>query len=193
MRSLYRSYSFRLDTLWPFAHLSGAVKAQDRSTDGDGVMWDHPKTADRLSLLADQVRLAQTVTPDLVSHVIDGTCVRLPALGRTEKAARLNRLIEAGAWTEVALALIELELPQWQLRRLVHDDGEWLCSLSKQPNLPAEYDDTADARHENLPLALLSAFVEARRQAATTRHVSVAAVPQVKSTTGYIVCCDNFA
>ena len=155
-------------------------------------MWGHPKTADRLSLLADQLRLAHTVTPDLVSHVIDGACVRLPALGRTEKAARLNRLIEAGAWTEVALALIELELPQWQLRRLVHDDGEWLCSLSKQPNLPAEFDDTVDAGHEILPLAMLSAFVEARRQAVATRQVSVAAAPQVKFTTGHVVCCDNF-
>ena len=40
-------------------------------------MWDHPKTADRLSLLADQLRSAQAVTPDLVSHVID----ELRALG----------------------------------------------------------------------------------------------------------------
>ena len=156
-------------------------------------MWGHPKTADRLSLLADQIRLAQTVTPDLVSHVIDGACVRLPALGRTEKAARLNRLIEAGAWTEVALALIELELPQWQLRRLVHDDGEWLCSLSKQPNLPAEFDDTADARHEDLPLALLSALLEAKRQAADAREPRSPMVPQIRPATGTVVCCDNFA
>lgn len=156
-------------------------------------MWAHPNSADRLSPLTDRLRLSKTITPALISHVIADACVRLAALGRIEKARRLNRLIEAGAWTEVALALIELELPRWTLRRLVHDGGEWLCSLSKQPNLPAEIDDTADARHQILPLALLSAFVEARRQAATTRQVSVAAVPQVKSTTRYVVCCDNFA
>jgi len=156
-------------------------------------MWGHPETADRLSLLADQLRLAQAVTPNLISQVIADACVRLPALGRTEKAARLNRLIEAGAWTEVALALIELELPQWTLRRLVRDDGEWLCSLSRQPNLPVELDDTADARHEHLALALLSALLEAKRQTADAREVRSPIVPQVTPATGYyVVCCDNF-
>jgi hypothetical protein len=81
-------------------------------------MWAHPKTADRLNLMAEQIRLAQAVTPDLVSYVIVRACARLAALRRTGNVARLNRLIEAGAWTEVALALIELELPQWTLRRL---------------------------------------------------------------------------
>ena len=142
--------------------------------------------------LADQLRLAQTVTPELVSQVLDDACVRLPALGRTEKAARLNRLVEAGAWTEVALALIELELPQWQLRRLVHDDGDWLCSLSRQPNLPAEFDDTADARHENLALALLSALLAAQCQVADAREVGPPMVPQIRPAPGYVVCCDNF-
>ena len=155
-------------------------------------MWGYPKNADRLGLLADQIRSAPAVTTDLVSDVIDGACVRLPALGRTEKAARLNRLIEAGAWTEAALALIELELPQWQVRRLIHDDSEWLCSLSRQPNLPAEFDDTVDVGHEILPLALLGAFLEARQQAVATPQASMAAVPQVKLTTGHAVCCDNF-
>ena len=157
-------------------------------------MWGHPKTADRLGLLADQIRSAQTATPDLVSHVIAGACVRLPALGRTEKVARLNRLIEAGAWTEVALALIELELPQWQLRRLVHDDGEWLCSLSKHPHLPAEFDDAADARHEDLALALLSALLEAKRQEADARESRSSMVPQISpAPAGHVACCDNFA
>lgn len=156
-------------------------------------MWGHPKTADRLSLLADRIRSAQAVTPDLVSHIIDGACVRLPALGRTEKAARLNRLVEAGAWTEVAFALIELELPQWQVRRLVCDDGEWLCSLSAQPNLPAELDDTADARHQNLPLALLSVLLEAQRQMADAREVRLPMAPQNRPATGLAICCDNFA
>jgi hypothetical protein len=71
-------------------------------------------------------------------------CTRLPA----GKAARIDQLIDAGAWNDAALALIELELPAWKLRRLVYEDGEWLCSLSRQPNLPLALDDTADARHE---------------------------------------------
>ena len=94
---------------------------------------------------------------------------------------------------KVALALIELELPQWQLRRLVHDDGEWICSLSKQPNLPAEFDDTVDTSHEVLSLALLTAFLEAKRQPLGARAVRSPAAPQVKQTLNQVVCCDNFA
>jgi hypothetical protein len=156
-------------------------------------MWCHPKSADRLSLLSDRIRSAQAVTPDLISHVIADACVRLAGLGRTENAAQLNRLIEAGAWTETALTFIELELPQWRLRRLIHDDGEWLCSLSRQPSLPVELDDTADAKHEILPLALLSAFVETKRRMADAREVSSPVVPQFRPATTYAVCCDNFS
>lgn len=156
-------------------------------------MWCHPTIVDRPSLVADRIRSSQAVTPDLVSQVIADACMRLPGLGRSEIAARLNRLIKAGAWTEVALALIELELPQWQLRRLVHDDGAWLCSLSKQPNLPAEFDDTADAKHENLSLALLSAFLEARHRAADAREARSLMVPQIGPATSHAICCDNFA
>jgi hypothetical protein len=156
-------------------------------------MWSHPEAADRLGLFADQIRSAQVVTPDLVSDVIDGACVRLPALGRTEKAARLNRLIEAGAWTETALALIELELPQWQVRRMVSDDGKWLCSLSREPNLPAELDDTVDVGHEILPLALLGAFLEAQQQVAPVRRESASPAPNATAATAYVACCDNSA
>jgi len=106
---------------------------------------------------------------------------------------RLDQLIEAGAWSDAALALIELELPAWKLRRLVYEDGEWFCSLSKQPNLPVAIDDTADARHEVLPLAILSAFVEARRGTSAARETSSPIVPRVQPTSGIVICCDNFA
>ena len=102
-------------------------------------------------------------------------------------------MIEAGAWTDAALALIDIELPAWRLRRLVHEDGEWLCSLSRQPNLPAELDDSADARHEVLPLAILSALVEARRKTGAVRVTSTPTVGRVRPTSGYAVCCDSFA
>src|SRR5665213_1260292 len=92
-----------------------------------------------------------------------------------------------------ALTLIELELPAWKLRRLVYEDGEWFCSLSKQPNLPVALDDTADARHEVLPLAILSAFVEARCTTSAARETSSPTVPQVQPTSGIVICCDNFA
>ena len=61
--------------------------------------------------------------------------------------ARLERLIAAGAWTDAALVLIELELPAWSLRRLIREDDEWFCSLSRQPNVPVALDVTAHAHH----------------------------------------------
>jgi hypothetical protein len=114
-------------------------------------------------------------------------------VNRASKAAQINQLIEAGAWNDAALALIALELPAWKLRRLVHEDGQWLCSLSRQPNLPLALDDTADASHEVLPLAILDAFVGARRRACAMRETSLPTVPPVRRTSGYAICCDNFS
>jgi hypothetical protein len=155
-------------------------------------MLSDTKYEGRLDRLTDQLRLAPALTADLISNVVADACTRLPVLNKTRKAARLDQLIEAGAWSDAALALIELELPAWRLRRLVYEDGEWFCSLSKQPNLPAAIDDTADARHEVLPLAILSAFVEARRSTNAARELSPPTVPQVRPTSGYVICCDNF-
>jgi hypothetical protein len=101
-------------------------------------------------------------------------------------------LIEAGAWTDAALAVIAFELPDWQLRRLEYDGGQWFCALSRQPNLPATFDDTADANHELMPLAILRAFFQARRMAEITPQ-ALSPVPQVSASTGNIICCDNFA
>src|SRR5262249_7158121 len=106
--------------------------------------------------------------------------------------AKLQRLIAAEAWTDAAMALIELELPQWKLRRLVKDDGEWFCSLSRQPELPIGYDQAAEAAHESLPVAILMAFIEARR-AATADAPCRTTVPQVRPIHGSAMCCDDFA
>ena len=146
-----------------------------------------------LDALEEQLRRARALTPDLISNVIADACTRLPVMKRAGKAARIDQLIEAGAWDDAALALIELELPAWKVRRLVYEDGEWLCSLSTQPNLPVALDDTADASHEVLPLAILSAFVEARRRAGAMRETSLPTVPPVRRTPGYAICCDNFS
>ena len=156
-------------------------------------MLSDPKHEDRLDRLMEQLRLAPALTPNLIGAVIADACTRLPVLHRAGKAARINQLIEAGAWSDAALALIELELPAWKLRRLVYEDGEWFCSLSKQPNLPVAFDDTADARHEVLPLAILSAFLEARRTTSAVRETSSPTVPQVQPTSGIVICCDNFS
>jgi hypothetical protein len=123
--------------------------------------------------------------------VMTQACVRFAAHSSAAQA-RVNRLIESGAWTDAALALLELELPQWKVRRLIQDDGEWLCTLSKQPQLPLGLDEATEATHEVLPLAILIALLQARCANAADAAGSTA-VPLVRPAGGYAVCCDNFA
>jgi hypothetical protein len=152
-----------------------------------------PNRQDGLNRLAEQLRLAPALTPTLIISVIADACVRLPALYTAGTAVRVDQLIKAGAWNDVALGLIETELPGWKLRRLVYQDGEWLCSLSEQPSMPEDIDETADAVHEVLPLAILSAFVEARRRMGTARGFGLPAVRSVQWPSDNTACCDNFA
>src|SRR3984893_13213709 len=113
-------------------------------------MLSRPDFDRRLDELQDQLRRAQVVSADLMSKVVAGACTRGLVPGCATKAAKMDRLIEAEAWTEAALALVELELPEWKLRRLVYEEGAWLCSLTKQWNLPAWLGDSVEARHESL-------------------------------------------
>lgn len=156
-------------------------------------MLFHAKDEDRLDRLTEQLKLAPALTRDLISTVMAEACTRLAVLRSAGKTARIDRLIETGAWNDAALTLIELELPAWKLRRLICEDGQWFCSLSKQPNLPVDLDDTADANHEVLPLAILGAFVEARRMASAARGIRPQTVPQIRPKSGHAICCDNFA
>jgi hypothetical protein len=114
-------------------------------------------------------------------------------VGAPRHTALIDRLLEAGAWTDAAFALIELEAPKWKIRRLVREGDEWLCSLSRQPSLPLELDDVAEASHKVLSLAVLRAFVVARtRDAAAPQAASV--VPRVwPASDRLIFCCDNYA
>jgi hypothetical protein len=151
----------------------------------------NPNTEQRLDQLDDRLRRTEAITPDLFSEVTAQACVRLAALGRPART-RLDRLVASGAWTDAALALIALELPQWSLRRLVCEDGVWLCSLSKEPRLPLALDDLAEGTHEVLPLAILSAFLQARHMSVVSAP-RMTTVPQMHRTAGDAVCCDNFA
>jgi hypothetical protein len=71
------------------------------------------------------------------------------------------RLIDAEAWADAALALLELELPLWQVHRIAYDQGEWYFALSRERELPEWLERSIEAQHADLALALLSAFVEA--------------------------------
>ena len=142
--------------------------------------------------LNDRLRDADAVTAELMSEVIGG-CRRFPSLGQSEKTARLERLIGSGAWTDAALALLELELPQWQIRRIAYDEGEWHCALSRQRELPEWLDQSIEVHHADLPLAILSAFLDARRVSVPSVRTSVPAVAHDGSPFYEPVSCDNFA
>jgi len=142
--------------------------------------------------LNDRLRDAPAATAELVSEVIGETCRRIPYLGQAGKTARIERLISSGAWTDAALALIDQELPQWRLRRIAYDDGEWYCALSRERELPDWLDRSIEARHADLPLAILGAFVEARSVSAPRSTTSVPAVPRDANPLYAPLCCDNF-
>jgi hypothetical protein len=141
----------------------------------------------------DRLRDAHRVTAKLVSAVIEAACRRFPSVGQGERTARIERLIAAEAWTDAAFALIELELPQWQVRRIAYDEGEWHCALSRERELPEWLDQSVEARHPDLPLAILSAFVDAQRVSAPSIRPSVPIVQREASALYQPLCSDNFA
>jgi hypothetical protein len=145
-----------------------------------------------LDRLDKTVRFASQPTHGLLSKIIAGACSRIPVLSKAGKVAGIDRLVESGAWAGAALTLIALELPDWTLRRLIREDAQWHCSLSRHPNLPIDFDDTADATHEVMPLAILLAFLQARRRTALAAQ-SVPAVPLANAASIGLVCCENFA
>ena len=143
--------------------------------------------------LSDRLRDAHAATEDLVAEIIGETCRRFPSMGQSDKTARIERLIQTGAWTDAALALIDLELPQWQVRRIAYDEGEWYCALSRERELPDWLDQSIEAHPPDLPLAILSAFVDAQCVAAPSSRTSVPMVPHAASTLYEPLLTDNFA
>jgi hypothetical protein len=129
--------------------------------------------------LGEHLRRTLEVDTHLMTEVIGTACRRYPSLDQGGKTARVEQLIRSGAWTDAALALIDLELPFWQVRRLAYDDGEWYCALSRERELPDWLDQSIEARHPDLALAILSAFVEAQR---ISEPESRGSVPAVKAT-----------
>jgi hypothetical protein len=143
--------------------------------------------------LGDRLRDADTVTADLLSDVIGAACRRFPSMGQSEKTGRIERLIGSEAWTDAALALIDLELPLWQVRRIAYDAGEWYCALSRERELPDWLDRSIEVRHPDLPLAILGAFVEAQRISAPSSRPSVPLVSREVNSLYQPLSCDNFS
>lgn len=143
--------------------------------------------------LEDRLRDAHAVTAELVSEAIGEKCRRFPSARQTEETARIERLIQSAAWTDATFALIDLELPQWQVRRIAYDGGEWHCALSRERELPEWLDQSIETRHANLSLAILTAFVAAQRITTPSSRTSVPTAPYAASGLYEPVLSDNFA
>ena len=88
--------------------------------------------------LSEHLSEASELDANLITDVIGAACRRYPSLGQIEKTARLTQLIQSGAWTDAALAMIDLELPLWQVRRvsrMVAPTARWGCSFANSFSL----------------------------------------------------------
>ncbi len=151
-------------------------------------MLFRPDRPERLALIADQLRSTDRLSPDLVSSIASEIS---HGSANGSASPSIAKLIAAGAWTDTALALIASELPQWKLRRLAYDDGEWHCVLSLQREFPEWLDDGIETRHENLSLALFKGLVEAARLRPAEKFIPT--VPRIRIRQPEAACCDNFA
>jgi hypothetical protein len=146
-----------------------------------------------LGQLGERLRDSSEANAAIVAEVIRAACRRYPSLGQSDKTARVAQLTGSSAWTDAALALIDLELPLWQIRRLAYDEGEWYCALSRERELPDWLDQSIEARHADLALAILCAFVEAQRISHPESRTSVPTVNRTALDFYEPVCSDNFS
>lgn len=150
-----------------------------------------PRHGEELERLAYKIKLAEAPGCGLIDEVA-AACSRFGVLKRIGKFASFGAWCKSGAWLDATLALLSGALPNWSVRRIVKDDGSWICSLSRSPNLPIELDDCVEVTHESLPLAVLLALVEARQLGPSA--VPARATP---ATSGgeerHRMLCDNFA
>jgi len=154
--------------------LRGGWRA-DRSQKWDATMLQITNHHD-LGELSTRLRKASEVDAKLMAEILAAACRRYPSLGQSDKTSRVEQLIRSGGWIDAALALIDLELPLWQIRRIAYDDGEWYCALSRERELPDWLDQSVETRHADLALAILSAFVEAQRTGEAESRTSVPTV-----------------
>jgi hypothetical protein len=152
----------------------------------------HLDRDERLADLVDQLRTSENVTAGLLSTIVTTACARFSTSDHT-RTAQISKLIEAGAWVDAALVLVENELPQWRLRRLIYDEGQWHCALSRQRELPEWLDQAVETSHADCSLAVLQGFIEAVRQNATSNNAGATRIPRIPLRQHELICCENFA
>ena len=194
MTHLYLEAVSHLEFKRLFPHLTHSTACARSMCIQEDTVFLQPLRSEPLATLAGQVSAADEATSKLLSEIVVATLRRGSFPSKAANAAQLRQLIDAGALTEAAFALIDLELPQWQIRRITYDEGEWHCAVSRQRELPEWLDQAIEARHASLTLAILSAYIETVRQIEVSREPNRPSVPQTRAAMQYEpVCCDNFA
>jgi hypothetical protein len=133
---------------------------------------------------------APALSTRLFREVLQG-CTRLESLRQLGRVAALEEPAEAGAWADATLRLLELELPKMGCPAPHPRGDDWLCTLSRQPNLPIALNNPVEGVHATLPLAILRALVDARRRLGTEVRPPLR-IPQIRPASGIFACCDNF-
>jgi hypothetical protein len=119
----------------------------------------------RIARLKTKIGKSSAMNRFLMAEVIEAACPSYLNAGARE--SRIHGYVAAGAWTSALSALINLELPNWCIRRLVQDDGSWWCAMNEcQPVYWR--DDEVDERHDDLDLAIATAFLTALCRSMTT-------------------------
>jgi hypothetical protein len=150
-----------------------------------------------LSEILDQPACNQPAnTAALIANAFDTIsktmCRRLNAMKTANEVEHLDHLIASRAWTDAALALLAIELPHWQLRRLCYDDGEWHCALSNQREMPDWLDAAIEAHHPDMAMAILDAFCKVVRIDAPA-HLVVVRATSAGPDKFEPMPCDNYA
>ena len=122
-------------------------------------MWNDREFSRRYDELMHRLQKAEHPSKNLFDDVIS-IYPRVISLIRAGRAKRLQELMQAGAWLETALELLRLARSAWSLRRLIRDDEDWVCSLSRSTFVPIEIDDMAEYRHADPAVAVLGALLQ---------------------------------
>ncbi|MDB5618315.1 hypothetical protein [Tardiphaga sp.] len=133
-----------------------------------------------------------TPTTALFTELLATACEGGEPMHQVVAVTRLKVLIAARAWNDAALALVALQLPNWRVRRLVYDDGEWYCALSSRSAMPEWLDTPTEAHHPCMALAIVSALLAATADLAPSHLTSAPASP-LGDAEFQPVLCDNFA
>jgi hypothetical protein len=144
--------------------------------------------------LRDALGGAPAASAELISAALDVMAARCALPDRVSRTQRIGALIDAQAWTDAALAIVDLDRSR-AVRQITHEEGEWSCRIGSRWAVPDWLDGSALFLHPAPSLAILGALLEslAQREDQATAATSV---PSSGSRRGHsipAVACDNYA